>query len=240
MADSTKNEHNQMSVFGNVTDKAIEGIESDLAQIAKDFGELALDLNLDPGLLKDIPVVRTGAGIVSLIGKIRDAFFALKLKRAFQASNSEQRQKLSHRLKSDETFAKKVVEKFLLLIDKTTDTEKCELLGKVVAAFADEQIDGNTLTRLFDAIDRMFLPDLPTLLEFYNIRGKTAGFIEVRYNSLQNLGMCGLVTLHFVNASGWVGMHDEFNINALGSDLVTIVQDGKPPSRSIDTTEGKT
>lgn len=234
-----KKEDEQETILVSFTDNEIQGIKSGIAKIAEEFGEVFLDQCLDPGLLKDIPVLKTAVGVASFIGRVRDGFFLLKLKTVLQSSNGEQRRKFSERLKSDEKFARKVINKFLLLIDRTTDIEKCELFGKVIAAFAEKKIDKDTLTRLFDAIDRMFLSDLPALLAFYNVE-ETKKFIEDNYNSLQNLGMCGLVTLHFSNASGWANMFEEYNVNVLGSRLVTILQDGKPPKRTVNTTEGRT
>ena len=226
MTTETQKEDKQIAVFRKVTNETIQGIESDLAQIAKDFGEIALDLNLDPGLLKDIPLVRTAAGVASLIGNVRDAFFALKLKRVFESSNKEQRQKLSERLKSDEKFATRVVQKFLLLIDRTIDMEKSELLGKIIAAFAEEKIDQDTLMRLFDAVDRLFVPDLPIFMRFHILKGSTDQFIKDNHHTLQNLVMCGLVDLTYRGGRTPISA-SAFATNPLGSQLISIIQDGQ-------------
>jgi len=226
---ASSGEDSHITIFQDVSDKPIEGMESDLRDLLKTVSELALDLNLDPGLLKDIPVVRTAAGVVSLVGRVRDALFVFKLRKVFQSSSAEQRQKLSDRLKSDESFARKAVEKFLLLIDRVADMAKCELLGKVIAAFAEEKIDQDTMMRLFDAIDRLFILDLPIFKNFYVLEGSTKEFIQENQESLQNLVMCGLISSTYRGSGTTLG-DPAFRKNPLGSSLFAVIENEQRPS----------
>ncbi|MFZ5868137.1 MAG: hypothetical protein ACOYXY_19800 [Thermodesulfobacteriota bacterium] len=195
--------------------------------------ELTLDATISSEPLQRIPVVGGLIAAAKLGASVRDFFLAAKMKRFLDGISDETLQKLKDKLRTDEGFRVKATQKILLLLDRFADLEKASILAKIVTFFANDDIDKNTLERLFDAVDKLFVQDISVLVDFYNLQGDTHKFIEAYSESLQNLAMSGLVGLGLQDGSGFVSDYDKFNPNRTGVTLVMILQDGELPRRQF-------
>lgn len=138
----------------------------DPAQITPDLLEVALDYVLDEDIIKDIPIVRTIAGLYKATVSIRDRALVKKLVNFLSSLSSvsqEVRQQFRARMNNDEKFKCKVGEKLLLIIERLDDMGKPALIALSFQAFMEEHINFEMFQRLACAIDKSFYTDLMSL-----------------------------------------------------------------------------
>jgi hypothetical protein len=110
----------------------------------------------------------------------------------------------------------RVGETMLLVLDKVTDLEKPALLGKVGAAFLDDEIDASAALRLIHAIDLSSTLDLQA---FLNKEESLADDGSLWPQRLAGVGF--LATF----ASGAIGDGDiEYGLGPLGASLRHVVK----------------
>lgn len=146
---------------------------SELRSIAPDLAELPLDSLLPPGLLRDIPVLRSLDALWRTSRTVRDHIFARKLLqflRTLADVPPERRRAMIERLEADEQFGKRVGEQVIVLLDHLDSIEKATLIGRAFKAYCDGHISAETLHRVNFAIDRIMLVDLARLADFRNKR----------------------------------------------------------------------
>ncbi|MBI4965527.1 MAG: hypothetical protein HY913_19780 [Desulfomonile tiedjei] len=196
--------------------------KSDLSKLARDLDEVALDSLLEPGTLRDIPILGTFAKGANVVLSVRDFFFLRKLSKVLLCLDSvplETRNEFSNRLKSDPNFRQKLMDSVILLIDRLDDMEKAEFFGKIFSAYVSSQIGYDDFRMLSYALDRLYLTDLHTLKEFYSGPTPTQAFQKTNYDSLWRLTMCGLVCIADTAA---VRARGEFGLNGLGKQFTRI------------------
>ncbi|MHC4123181.1 MAG: hypothetical protein ACYSSI_06370 [Planctomycetota bacterium] len=137
--------------------------EFDPAQITPDLVEVTLDHVLDNGIIKDIPIVRTIAGIFKATVSIRDRALVKKLVKFISSLNSvstEIRLQFKAKIDADKKYKINVGEKLLMILERLDDMGKPNLIAHAFHAYMEEQIDFDMFQRLACAIDRSFYPDL--------------------------------------------------------------------------------
>jgi hypothetical protein len=137
--------------------------EFDPAQITPDLVEVPLDHVLGEGIIKDIPIVRTMAGVYKTTISIRDRALVKKLVGflfSLSTVSSQTRSQFKARMNVDEEFKNKVGEKLLLIIERLDDMGKPNLIARAFQAYMEEQIDFEMFQRLASAIDKSFYSDL--------------------------------------------------------------------------------
>jgi hypothetical protein len=205
----------------NLGESLIESVSSTgLSEIAIEAAEVALDLTLNDGLLKDIPVFGWLVKGYSTYNSITDRMFlkkvALFLNGVSQASEDE-RQKFKASLDTEPEFRKKVGENLLLLIDKHERLEKSFILGKVMAKVIEGKCSHEDFLRIAAAIDRAIIEDLEQLQKhFDNIKGLPENIRQSLYKShLLDIEIEG-----YSISNPFVSISVNYKNNELGKKLV--------------------
>ena len=151
----------------NLGESLIESVgAAGLTEIALEASDIALDLALNDGLLKDIPVFGWLAKGYSAYRNIADRLFlkkvALFLSGVGKASASE-REKFKSELNRDPEFRKRVGENLLLLINRHERLEKSYLLGKLMTKVIEGACSYEFFLRIAAAIDHSTVEDLEDL-----------------------------------------------------------------------------
>jgi hypothetical protein len=133
-----------------------------LRDLATDAGELALDLILDDGVLREIPFFGTLIRIGGAFRSARERLFARRVANfllTLASTPHSQRQSFVNELQ-DNKQAQRIGETLVGILDRLDDVEKARYIAKVFASYIRGQIDFETTRRFFSVIDRIFLPDL--------------------------------------------------------------------------------
>lgn len=182
-----------------------------------DTAEAALDLVLDEGFLKELPLIGTVASLFAIGRNLRERLFLKKLLAFLREVNEvkqEERQAFAHLLESDRRRATKVGESLLLLLERLGETQKAILLGKFFAAYLKGQIDLKTFEQLGWALDRFFLQDIEGLKTLY-----AKNFPEQEVGArLANAGLAAGSIIVPSGGAGWMSYY----INDLGRKFVEL------------------
>lgn len=196
---------------------------SDLSSLARDLGEVTLDTLLEPGIVRDIPVLGALAKGANVVLSVRDFLFLRKLSKVLLRLDSvplETRNEFTDRLKSDPNFRQRLMDGVILLIERLDDVEKANLFGRIFSAYVSSRIAYEDFRILGHALDRAYLTDLHTLREFYSSPTPTENFRKEHYEGLWRLTMCGLVDI-----STGVRPRGEFGLNKVGKQFTRIAME---------------
>lgn len=136
-----------------------------------DSAEAALDVAMNEGFLKELPVIGTAARLYGIGRHLREGIFFRKLVtflREVSHVPEAERQKFARVLQDDKAEARKVGEAVLELLDRLNGIEKALLLGRFFCAFLQERIDRRTFDQLGWSLDRFFLQDVDGLRTLYD------------------------------------------------------------------------
>lgn len=128
--------------------------------------ELVLDMSLDEGVLRDIPIVGQMAGLGRSLMSIPDRLFVLKLRRFVSELNGVPERKKKaflERMERDGLF-EKVGEKVLMIVDQIDDADKASLAGYVFRAYVTGIIDKDQFEILCSCIRLTRIADLDAFL----------------------------------------------------------------------------
>jgi hypothetical protein len=138
-------------------------------QLVKEYAELGFDAVLDPGAMRDIPVVNSIFALFKVSAGVREALLIKKLL-SFLADLSlipaPLRLRMVERLERDPAYAQKVGEHVIELLDRIESHKKPGMVARVFRAYAEGRIDREMLQRLHFAIERVPLFELPHLRQF--------------------------------------------------------------------------
>ena len=162
-----------------------------------DVGEVLFDSVLEDGLLKDIPIIGTIAGLAKAGNKIRErnlAMNTLKFIQGFRCQNVSEDEIQKYRERMDNPkIAEKELGYVLIILDKEIQLEKAKLLGKAYGAFVQGQIQWDKFIEISEAISRMFINDF-SLLEKVERNSPLEIFTnETNYYEYQRLEGLGLL-----------------------------------------------
>lgn len=152
---------------GNYLTNALK--ENSIYNIAKDSLELGIDLFLESGILKDLPVINTISNIVNISGSTRDQILANKILlfiHKLSEISIEEREKMLNRLNEDDKYAGRVGSSLIETLDRLETEKKPELAAKCFIAFSKEKITYEELRRLLVVIERIPTFDLDKIEEF--------------------------------------------------------------------------
>lgn len=148
--------------FGN-------SLTEDVAGIVGEYAELGLDVLVEDGLLKDIPVVSTAVAVYKIGKSIHERHHIAKLISFLNEINKgiadeEQRQKYREKFNGNEKFRNKELEYILILIDRYISFDKPQMLAKLYLAYLDGEIIWEEFTMYAEVIDRFLLLDAGKLI----------------------------------------------------------------------------
>jgi hypothetical protein len=198
---------------------------SRLSSLARDLDEVALDTLLEPGILRDIPILGALAKGANVVLSVRDWLFLRKLSRVLLCLDSvpwETRNDFCDRLKSNQEFRQRLMDGVILLIDRLDDMDKADLFGKIFSAYVGSRITYEDFRILGYALDRVHLTDLHTLKEFYSGPTPTQAFQRENYDTLWRLTTCNLVCIADTAA---VRARGEFGLNKVGKQFTRIAME---------------
>jgi hypothetical protein len=131
---------------------------SDLRDVAKDTAEVLVDSFLTDGLLKEIPIVRTIAGLAKAGIGIRDRLFVEKVIRFLSPLSEYSAEQRKAYLKSlDAEDLKNASEYLILYLDRLDSIEKASMLGKVFQAYMVGKIKYRHMLYFVHFIDSVFI-----------------------------------------------------------------------------------
>lgn len=132
-----------------------------------DVGEVLIDSVFEEGILKNIPIIGTIAGITKAGVSLRERNLA-KNAYAFimglrkNLLDEKEKEKYRNRME-DPKIAEKELGYVLVLLDKEAQVNKAELYGKAYGLFINENILWDKFVELTEAISRMFMIDFRRL-----------------------------------------------------------------------------
>lgn len=172
------------------------------------------------GALDNVPVLGTALKAVRATGDIRKHLRRKKYERFFRGldkANADEKAAFTERMKNSGE-AEKVGESILLLLEHMSDTEKPEIVGRIMGAHVKGLINWGTALRLAHVVDRCYLQDLETLLRLQS------GPIGLKDTEVDQLYVAGLIE-HSGLDGGTPGSHDCFGkricyANSIGKLLI--------------------
>jgi len=170
----------------------VNSITSDnLKDITIEGAEIALDLFLEEGVLKQIPFFGTFyKGFKATMG-IRESIFAKKVFKFLSELKDipkEKRVEFVNKLDCDDNYQTKVGEKLIILIEQLDDIEKPKIIGRLLKSSINEEIEYETFLRLSSVVQKSFLPDLLKLKP----NGSTTRFSQL---TKEHFAMLGLMSI---------------------------------------------
>lgn len=144
---------------------------SDLKNLTKEYGELAIDGILKDGILKDIPLLGTIIGAIKFGNSINQNIATKKLyKFLFQLNKIplEKRKQKIEEINSSKKYQSKVGEQIFELLEKIESDGKPEIIGKLFAAVIQEKIDYIKFLKASHIVKTVFYYDLIALKKTYD------------------------------------------------------------------------
>lgn|GEM_PF-1220839 len=137
---------------------------SEIAQttldLSIDYSEAVLDEIIEDGILKEIPVIKTIASVITIGIKIRERHFTKKFftfLREFHSKNISSKNLNSFREKfnNDKIYREKVTEHILLYNDKFLQIEKSKILANLFQAYVERCIDWDSFSDLSECLEKL-------------------------------------------------------------------------------------
>lgn len=135
-----------------------------LGELAKEYGELGLDLVFGNELVKGIPIISTLVNATKFVGNVRDVLYLKKLLHFFEkigdTSQEERERFVEENCKDSKSFEEAV----LLILEQADNMNKSTLIGKTFKACIKGMIVYNEALKLSDMINKAYWSDLNTML----------------------------------------------------------------------------
>jgi len=191
----------------------IEGVcNPKLEDVAVDLGEIELDVYLDDGLLKEIPIIKSVIACRKTWEAIHDRLFLRKVI-AFMSSCPKFTETEIQTFVTDHwrgESATRLGNTLVLLLDRLDDLDKPTMLAKVFAAFVTKHINYDAFRRLSSGIDFSSIQDLGELVS------GNVGSAEFAEPYPHGLVRSGFAELHVKNVTFGGGGETEAKISKLG------------------------
>lgn len=179
-----------------------ESLVDEMANIA----EIGIDSILSEGLLRDLPFFNLVLGASRTIKNIQERNLLKNTAIFINEVNSHKidggkLQKYKEKL-SNEKFAEKELGRVLILLNQYIDNIKCRILGRLFIEYVNQEITWEKFCELSDTISRLFLDDIPFLLEITNSPESHIEYhiYSIPYN-IRRLESIGLVEVYGEYAS---------------------------------------
>jgi len=140
----------------------LRSIASDQLPALASLSEVALDATMNESLLRDIPVLGSIVSLARAGKAIQDYHYLNKIARflsGLSEANLEVREELVAHLEDADSKVR-FSENVMLLIDKSDDVRKPEIMGRLWAACAKGEIELEKTMRLCSMLNRAYWSDL--------------------------------------------------------------------------------
>ena len=155
-------------------------------------GELLLDGQLQEGILKEIPVVKTIFTVYKAHKSIQESLYLRKLKLFLEnidISEDDYQEFLKNAEDNEESFSNSL----LLILDKIEDERKAVLIAKAFKVYVIERFSFETFNRILLIINRGFCDDLLKIRIFEENEILLTNNKHIESESLEELFSCGLL-----------------------------------------------
>lgn len=175
-----------------------DSIFSNGIDITADYFELGIDPNMEDGILKDIPIVKTIVSGINITKNIID-WNLLRQTIAFinELNNGTIDEKKLNDYKEKINMNPKKCEKelgrVLIYLNSFIDTEKTQMLARLFKTYICQKISWNEFCEFSEIINRMFITDIELLKHIRNvdkIKGNEGD--NFRIQRLSSQGIIGL------------------------------------------------
>lgn len=167
--------------------------------LAQDYTELALDSFLDPGLLKDVPLVGTALKFGQSVLAVRNLImarnyyiFISELRK--NKKTDQQLQEHLRELEKDPEKLRKEIEMLLIYIERYQEEEKTKYMANVYCAYLDHTLSGinwDTAVVFFELLDRILPQDIHDLERVFSEGTSSEVFND--HSGLLRLSALGLL-----------------------------------------------
>lgn len=200
---------------------------TDSAELLSDYIDSEINNALE--LENDIPIVKTIIGLGKIAIDIRERNLIKNLIffiKSLNSGNIDKEKLKEHqlRLKEDSKQAKKELGRVLIILDKTIDENKAEILGKLYKAYVNTKIDWDMFIEFSEITERMDINDLKILRLIYDGTMKDVANKENMYrvDRLNSLGIVGIKPQIFQQTDG--GKEDTYIMtNHIGKKYCNII-----------------
>jgi hypothetical protein len=140
-------------------------VKNKFIDIVSENAEVALDLLLEDGVLKDIPILGNIVKILRMQGDISNILYAKKLE-AFLSSLSKGEYEKIKMDEIDKENLERIGLDLVFIIDKINSIDKSKWVAQAVIGLANKKYNFDTFERLIYAINN-FSPTLKSTLDIY-------------------------------------------------------------------------
>jgi hypothetical protein len=169
---------------------------SELGETIPEFMDVSIDLFLDDGIIKEIPIIKSIWALIKSTVKVSDYLLMKKILLFFNATSiidCATRKNFVKQLSENPKFKQRVGEQIMLYIDRLDDIEKPSMVGNAFNGFIQGEINFELFQRLAVAIDRSFVGDLKKLKKYYATKNEY--FRGAGRETLYQLSQSGLVLM---------------------------------------------
>jgi hypothetical protein len=157
-----------------------------LGDIAKEYGELGLDLVIDSEILRGIPIISTLINVAKVIGSVRDRLYLKKLLHFFEKIGDTTQEERERFIEKNCKDSKLFEEAVLLILEQADNMNKSSLIGKTFKACIKGVITYDEALKLSDMINKAYWSDLNTMMANDSVKINednqslfTAGFYRI-------------------------------------------------------------
>lgn len=169
----------------------------DLVDVAGDVLEHGLQVTIQAGILKDVPIIGALIKILDAGAHVRDALFSRKLFEFLwyvgRGVDAQQREEFVNQMYEDPATRKRVGERLILAIDRLDDFAKSRLLANAFAARLRGEIKLREFDALVTVIDRLMITYLDEYRQVYWLQNTYLEAFTDRTGQLQNCDLLSQV-----------------------------------------------
>ena len=189
-----------------------DSLTENLFDTVADLTEVGLDAVMDDGVLKEIPLLSTVAGIYKIGHTIKErhtikqlALFVTELNKGCEDKNK--RNRILEKLNGNQQQSKQEIEYILVVLDGYLEYEKPRMLAKLYMAYLEQRI-GWTEFSMYAAILRTLLPQDVRILQSHDFNA--GALICMQMDSASWLR---LLSAGFVYEQGVMRFNDDISKN---------------------------
>lgn len=192
--------------------------DSGALDLAADAAEKALDVFLQEGPLKEIPVFKYFLVAWRAPAQVRDLLFAKKIAKFFKPLREipeAERREFVDKIEKDSRFQREVGQHLLLVVDRLDNMAKPELLAGAFRAYLSDRVTWGQFQDLSVVIDRCVVSDLGHV---------KAADAPARFPSAvaTRLSGCGVIEVATVPSVRGPGAVNEYLLTDLGRLIVDL------------------
>lgn len=140
--------------------------DESLQEVAKEYGEIAIDSLLEDETLKSIPLLSTIISVANFTSTIQKNIFQKKIEKFLSNLDyipSHEIQDLIHNIDNSENYESKVAEQLVEILDKVKSEKKPKIIGNFFNAFLKKQISYDDFLRLAHITEIIHIDDIFSL-----------------------------------------------------------------------------